>query len=109
LDHVVKHHRDHVRLLHDLSNSTTLTQKIFASLIFSITEIIIIEDYKLYDTFLHVAFKSQSLLNPISDQIGSDINWRTGEGDQTEGECEPIKNSSPKLGLCPKSNPTSLF
>jgi inner membrane protein involved in colicin E2 resistance len=58
LGHVVKRHRDHVRSLHDLSNSTTLAQKIVASSVFSVTEIIIIEYRKLYRTFLHVAFES---------------------------------------------------
>jgi hypothetical protein len=32
------------------------------------------EDHKLYRTFLHVAFGSQSLLKPTSDQTGSDTN-----------------------------------
>jgi hypothetical protein len=34
----------------------TLAQKIVVSLVFSVTEIIAIEDNKLYDTFLHIAF-----------------------------------------------------
>jgi hypothetical protein len=38
----------------------TLTQKIVMSSVLKITEILIIEDHKLYDTFLHVAFGSQS-------------------------------------------------
>jgi hypothetical protein len=45
---------------------------IVASSVLPITEIFAIEDHKLDNTFLHVAFRSQSLLNPISDQTGSD-------------------------------------
>jgi hypothetical protein len=52
----------------------TLTQEIVASLVLSVTEILAIEDHKLHNTFLHVAFGSQSLLKSTSDQIGSDIN-----------------------------------
>jgi hypothetical protein len=63
LSHVVEHRRDHVRLLHDLPNGTTLTQKIVASSIFLVTKILVIEDHKLDSTFLHVVFESQSLLN----------------------------------------------
>jgi hypothetical protein len=44
------------------------------SSVFSVTEIIIIENDKLYGTFLHVAFISQSLLKSTSDETGSDIN-----------------------------------
>jgi hypothetical protein len=33
-----------------------------------------IEDHKLDITFLHIAFGSQSLLEPTNDQTGSDIN-----------------------------------
>jgi hypothetical protein len=58
---------DHVRLLDDLQNGVTLTQKIVASSIFSVTEILVIEDHKLNSTFLHVAFRSQSLLKPTGD------------------------------------------
>jgi hypothetical protein len=65
---------DHVRLLDDLPNGATLTQKIVASSVLPITEILAIENDKLHITFLHVAFRSQSLLKPTSDQIGSDIN-----------------------------------
>jgi hypothetical protein len=75
LGHVVKRHRDHIRLqLDDLPNSMTLAQEIVASLIFSVTEILAIEDHKLYGTFLHVAFGSQSLLKPTSDRTDSDTN-----------------------------------
>jgi hypothetical protein len=52
----------------------TLAQEIVASLIFSVTEILAIENDKLYGTFLHVAFRLQNLLKPTSDQTGSDTN-----------------------------------
>jgi hypothetical protein len=65
---------DHVRLLDDLPNGAALAQEIVASSIFSVTEILAIENDKFYGTFLHVAFGSQSLLKPTSDQTGSDIN-----------------------------------
>jgi hypothetical protein len=65
---------DHVCLLNDLSNGATLTQKIVASSVLPITEIITIENDKLHSTFLHVAFGSQSLLKPTSEQISSDTN-----------------------------------
>jgi hypothetical protein len=74
LVHIVKRRRDHVCLLDDLPNSITLAQEIVASLIFSVTEILNIEDHKLYGTFLHVAFGSQSLLKSTSDQTSSDTN-----------------------------------
>jgi hypothetical protein len=57
LSHVVEHRRDHIHLLYDLLNGMTLAQKIVASLIFSATKILTIKDHKLYDTFLHVAFR----------------------------------------------------
>jgi hypothetical protein len=41
---------------------------------FAVTEILAIEDHKLNNTFLHVVFRSQSLLKPTGDQTGSDIN-----------------------------------
>jgi hypothetical protein len=65
---------DHVRLLNDLPNGATLAQKIVTSSVFSVTEILAIEDHKLDSTLLHVAFRSQSLLKPIGDQTGSDTN-----------------------------------
>jgi hypothetical protein len=46
----------------------TLAQKIVEGLVFSVTKILVIEDHKLHDIFLHVAFESQSLLEPTSDQ-----------------------------------------
>jgi hypothetical protein len=66
--------RDHVRLLNDLPNGATLAQKIVASSVFPVTEILAIKDHKLNNTFLHVAFRSQSLLKPTSDQTGFDTN-----------------------------------
>jgi hypothetical protein len=65
---------DHVRLLNDLPNGATLAQKIVASSIFLITKILAIEDHKVDSTFLHVAFRSQSLLKLTGDQTGYDIN-----------------------------------
>jgi hypothetical protein len=52
----------------------SLAQKIVASLVLPITEILAIENDKLNSTFLHVAFRSQSLLKPTGDQTGSDTN-----------------------------------
>jgi hypothetical protein len=65
---------DHIRLLDDLPNGTALAQEIVVSSIFLIIEILAIEDHKLNNTFLHVAFRSQSLLKPTGDQTGSDTN-----------------------------------
>jgi hypothetical protein len=69
---MVEYIGNHVRLLNDLPNGVTLSQKIVASSIFSVTKILVIEDHKFNSTFLHVAFGSQSLLKPTADQIGSD-------------------------------------
>jgi inner membrane protein involved in colicin E2 resistance len=74
LGYVVERRRDHVRLLHDLPNDTSLTQKIVMSSVLPITKILVIEDHKLHCTFLHVTFRSHSLLKTTSDQIGSDNN-----------------------------------
>jgi hypothetical protein len=74
LGHVIECIGDHVRLLDDLPNGVTMAQKIVASLIFSVIEILTIEDHKLNNTFLHVAFGSQSLLKPTGDQTDSDTN-----------------------------------
>jgi hypothetical protein len=71
---VVECIRDHVRLLDDLPNGVALAQKIVASSVFSVTKIFVIEDHKLNSTFLHVAFRSQSLLKSTGDQTGSDTN-----------------------------------
>jgi hypothetical protein len=65
---------DHVRFLDDLPNGVTLSQKIVASSIFPVTEILAIEDHKLNSTILYVAFGLQILLKPIGDQTGSDTN-----------------------------------
>jgi hypothetical protein len=74
LGRVVECIEDHVRLLDDLPNGAALAQEIVASLVLSITEILTIEDHKLDITFFHVAFMSQSILKPTSDQISSDTN-----------------------------------
>jgi hypothetical protein len=52
----------------------TLPQEIVVSSVFPVTKILAIKNDKLYGTFLHVAFGSQSLLNLTSDQTGSDTN-----------------------------------
>jgi hypothetical protein len=74
LGRVVKCHRDHISLLNNLPGGMTLTQEIVASSFFSLTEILAIENHKLYDTFLHVTFGSQSLLRTTSDLTSSDTN-----------------------------------
>jgi hypothetical protein len=51
-----------------------LAQEIVAGSVIPITEIFIIENDKLDNTFLHIAFGSQSLLKPTIDQISSDTN-----------------------------------
>jgi hypothetical protein len=66
--------RDHVHLLNDLPNGATLAQKIVTSSVFSVTKILAIEDHKLNNTFLHIAFMPQSLLKSTDDQTGSDTN-----------------------------------
>jgi hypothetical protein len=72
LGRVVECIGDHVRLPDDLSNGATLAQKIVVSSVLSITKIITIENDKLHNTSLHVAFGLQSLLKPTGDQTGSD-------------------------------------
>jgi hypothetical protein len=72
--HDVEHRGDHVCLLYDLLDGTSLAQKIVASLVLLITKVLAIKDHKLHCTFLHVAFGSQSLLKPTSDQTSSDTN-----------------------------------
>jgi hypothetical protein len=74
LGHIVECSRERVRLLNDLPNSMTLSQEIVASSVFSITEILAIEDHKVDRTFLRIAFESQSQLKPTSDQTGFDTN-----------------------------------
>jgi hypothetical protein len=82
LGRVVERRWDLICPLHDLLNSTTLTQKIVVSLVLQKSEILTVEDHKLYNTFLHVAFGSQSLLKSTSDQTGTDTNCRARECDQ---------------------------
>jgi hypothetical protein len=60
--------------MYDLPNSMTLAQEIVVNLIFLVTEILAIETHKLDITFLHVAFRSHSLLKPISEKISSETN-----------------------------------
>jgi hypothetical protein len=55
---VVERRGDHIWLLYDLSDGTSLTQKIVVSSVLTITEILAIEDHKLHMTFLHVNFGS---------------------------------------------------
>jgi hypothetical protein len=74
LGHVVECIRDHVSLLYDLPNGAALAQEIVTGSILSITKIFVIENDKLHSTFLYVAFGSQSLLKPTSDQTGYDTN-----------------------------------
>jgi hypothetical protein len=69
----------------------TPSQKIVVSLIFPVTEIPTIKNYKFHNTFLYIAFGSQSLVKLTSDQTGSDTKWRTGEGNQRGDECQSIK------------------
>jgi hypothetical protein len=56
LGRVVEHHRDHILLLYDLSNGTTLTKKIVTSSVLPITKVLTIENQKLDITFLYVTF-----------------------------------------------------
>jgi hypothetical protein len=71
LGRVIEHHRGHVYLMYDLSNGMILVQKIIMSSVLPVIEILGIKYHKLYDTFLHITFRSQSLLKPTSDQISS--------------------------------------
>jgi hypothetical protein len=71
---VVEHHRDHIRLMYDLPDGMILAQETVVSSVLLITEILTIKDHKLNDTFLHIAFGLQSLLEPTSDQTGSNTN-----------------------------------
>jgi hypothetical protein len=74
LGRVVERCRDHVRLLYGLPDGPTLCQELVASSVLPITEILAIEDHKLNNNLLHVTFRSRSLLEPTSDQTGSDSN-----------------------------------
>jgi hypothetical protein len=71
---IVERRGDYVCLMYDLLDSMSLTQKIVASSVLPIIEILVIEDHKLHSTFLHVTFESQSLLKPTSDLTSSDTN-----------------------------------
>jgi hypothetical protein len=62
-----------------------LAQEIVVGSVLPITEILAIKNDKLDSTFLYVAFGSQSLLKPTSDETGFDTNGRTREGDQRGG------------------------
>jgi hypothetical protein len=55
---------DHVRLLDNLPYGATLAQKIVASSVLPIIKILTIENDKLNNIFLHVAFESRSMLKP---------------------------------------------
>jgi hypothetical protein len=61
----------------------TMTQEVVASSVFPITKILTIENHKLYDTFLYVAFESQSQLRTTSDLTSSDT--IEGQSEATEG------------------------
>jgi hypothetical protein len=67
LGHVVECIQDHIHLLDDLLNGVALAQEIVTGSVLPITKIIAIENDKLQNTFLHVAFGSQSLLKPTID------------------------------------------
>jgi hypothetical protein len=54
--------------------SHDLDLEIVASSIFPVIKVLVIENHKLDDTFLHVVFGSQSLLRTTSDLSSSDIN-----------------------------------
>jgi hypothetical protein len=64
---ILKHCRDHVPCLYDLPNGMTLAQHVVPRLVPPITKIFTIENQKLDNAFLHVAFRSQSLLRITSD------------------------------------------
>jgi hypothetical protein len=49
---------DHVHLMDDLPNGVTLAQEIVAGSVLPITKILVIENDKFHNTFLHVAFGS---------------------------------------------------
>jgi hypothetical protein len=71
---ILKHYQDHIPHLYDLPNCTSLAQQVVSCLVLPITEIFIIENHKLDGAFLHVAFRSQSLLRTPSDLTSSDTN-----------------------------------
>jgi hypothetical protein len=57
---ILKHRGDDVCFLNDLPNGMTLAQEIVASSVFPVIKILAIEDNEYHDTFLNVAFRSQS-------------------------------------------------
>jgi hypothetical protein len=71
---ILKRCQDHVPCLYDLLNSTSLAQQVVHCSVLSITEIFTIENHKLDDIFLHIAFGSQSRLRINSDLTHSDTN-----------------------------------
>jgi hypothetical protein len=70
----LKHRGDDVCFLYDLPNGMTLAPEIVASPVFPITKILAIEDNELHNTFLLVAFRSQSQLRTMSDLTHSNTN-----------------------------------
>jgi hypothetical protein len=71
---VVKYIGDHISLLDDLPNGAALAQEIVVGSVLPVTENLAIEDHKLNITFLHIGFRSQSLLKSTGDQTSSDTN-----------------------------------
>jgi hypothetical protein len=72
MGHVVKCCQDHISFLNNLLDRTPLAKEIIVSSIFPVTEILVIENHKLDDIFLHVTFELQSLLRTTSDLTDSD-------------------------------------
>jgi hypothetical protein len=60
--------------MYDVPDGTSLTQKIVAGSVLSITEILAIEEHKFDSNFLYVAFGSQRLLKTTGDQTSFDNN-----------------------------------
>jgi hypothetical protein len=81
-----------------ISQIVTLDQEIVTSLIFSVTEILAIENDKFDSTVLHIAFKSQSLLN---QQVTKPtlIPIEGSEKAIRGGWMRANQNSSPELNL----------
>jgi hypothetical protein len=93
--------------MNNLLDGMTLTQEVVTSSVFPITEILAIENHKLYITFLHVTFGSQSLLRTRSDLTSSDTNWMTEGGDWSGGggKQEPNQILLQELDYVPSSIP----
>jgi hypothetical protein len=64
----------HISFLNNIPDGTTLTQEVVVSSVFPVTKILAIKNHKLYVTFIHVTFGSQSLLRTTSDLTSSDSN-----------------------------------